>query len=562
MRAFVLTLLSLSLSGSFIAIILLALKPVIRHRFSKAFQYYIWIVVLLRLVLPVSLDVNIVDGIFRSADVFVKRQVDVIESADMGVRDTINIGNFIPQGAEQKTVNSLKIISEPWYAIFWVWLAGMVVLLALKAVDYLRFVRNMRLTDKLVHDTQMLKVFDECRQELGIVTKLCLCTNVFAKSPMLLGVFQSELVIQEKDYTSTELRYIVRHELIHYKRLDLLYKWVAQIVLCVHWFNPIVHLMIREINHCCELSCDEAVIRHMDSNEKQGYGNVLIDTVSDGIYKKGVVLTTMCEDKRTLKERLTGIMKSGKKSKIVTAISVCFFMFIFSFAVMAGTFQDVRYLPPIIFETQKSDAINVVIKNRNTFNISESGYFYANDGDVINISIKENLTGNDAKLFIFSPSGKQTTFDVVSGNYTLKLNEGKWAWNCSGMFKSGNVEIVISNQKKKDSGSSISDGSIVKIRELIVGDIFEVNFDVYKLYQEVGVDGATPVYVKVGNETIELPLSSVTEVIGTEIQLEGSAKSARLDKTVGNYKVSSSLPLYKVSMGDGEITKLIALSDF
>ena len=75
----------------------------------------------------------------------------------------------------------------------------------------------------------------------------------------------------------------------------------------IHWFNPFIYLIKKEINHACELACDEAVIKNLSSSEKQAYGDTLISVVAEHKYPLGVLQATMCEEKKSLKK------KAGKK---------------------------------------------------------------------------------------------------------------------------------------------------------------------------------------------------------------------------------------------------------
>ncbi len=72
------------------------------------------------------------------------------------------------------------------------------------------------------------------------------------------------------------MSYIFVHELIHYKQRDMFYKWLIQIVVCAHWFNPFVYLLEKEVNKSCELSCDEKVISVLDDKARREYGDTLI----------------------------------------------------------------------------------------------------------------------------------------------------------------------------------------------------------------------------------------------------------------------------------------------
>lgn len=88
--------------------------------------------------------------------------------------------------------------------------------------------------------------------------------------------------------------------------------------------------MKKEINNVCELACDEAVIRNLNTSEKQAYGDTLISVVFESKYPIGVLQATMSEDKKKLKERLVAIMKHSKKSKVIILLSgVLLFTIIF-----------------------------------------------------------------------------------------------------------------------------------------------------------------------------------------------------------------------------------------
>lgn len=82
------------------------------------------------------------------------------------------------------------------------------------------------------------------------------------------------------DIPKNDFQYIFLHELTHYKRWDMFYKWLMQIALCLHWFNPLVHLMSREITKACEFSCDEAVLTKMGQENAQDYGKTLLNAMA------------------------------------------------------------------------------------------------------------------------------------------------------------------------------------------------------------------------------------------------------------------------------------------
>ena len=74
----------------------------------------------------------------------------------------------------------------------------------------------------------------------------------------------------------TDFRNIISHELTHFKRKDMFYKWLVQVTICVHWFNPFVWLLGKEVNRRCELSCDEKVVGALSAQARKDYGDTLL----------------------------------------------------------------------------------------------------------------------------------------------------------------------------------------------------------------------------------------------------------------------------------------------
>ncbi len=88
---------------------------------------------------------------------------------------------------------------------------------------------------------------------------------------MLIGFFRPRIILPTHELEDKELFYIFVHELIHYKQRDMFYKWLIQIVMCAHWFNPFIYLLEKEVNKSCELSCDEKVISVLDDTARHEY---------------------------------------------------------------------------------------------------------------------------------------------------------------------------------------------------------------------------------------------------------------------------------------------------
>jgi hypothetical protein len=137
---------------------------------------------------------------------------------------------------------------------------------------------------------------------------------------MLVGIFRPRIVLPKRELTSLQLKGVLRHEMVHFRRKDILIKLLSVLTCAVHWFNPIVWLTRREISRACELSCDEAVITGLDAAGRQMYGDTLILVAADDRSMRPTL--AMGEDKRELKERLANIMKRKKHTKVAVTILV------------------------------------------------------------------------------------------------------------------------------------------------------------------------------------------------------------------------------------------------
>lgn len=130
-------------------------------------------------------------------------------------------------------------------------------------------------------------------------------------APLTYGILRPVILVP----TSTEwentasLQYVLAHEYVHIRCFDSIKKFALIIVLCVHWFNPLVWAMYILANRDIELSCDEAVVRLFGENKKATYARVLISMEET---RNG--LTPLCNNfsKNAIEERITAIMKTKK----------------------------------------------------------------------------------------------------------------------------------------------------------------------------------------------------------------------------------------------------------
>ena len=326
------TILSLSVSGSLLALVLFAGKPLLKNRVSKAFAYYIWLLVLLRLILPIAAPVNVVGTLFS-----IQRQSVAVTGlskppavAEQAVSTSGHPQNASPETRKRGTIPSQASAGEKpsrflwnWTKahVLWIWLAGAVMSFGWFMAAYVPFAHRIRRSCVPPHPAD-LAVFRKMSRD----QRIRLACSSYVTTPMLIGVLRPMMILPQLAYVQNamenELKNILRHELTHYRRKDVQYKWLIVAVTSLHWFNPLMPLIRREIGRACELSCDEAVISKLPAGEKRQYGNTLLTFSAGGRLPAGILATTLSEGKAELKERLVSIMNYHKKSTWAVALTL------------------------------------------------------------------------------------------------------------------------------------------------------------------------------------------------------------------------------------------------
>lgn len=339
--------LSLSISGSILAAVIFTAKPFIKNRLSKSIQYYIWLVVLLRLVLPFSFEASIMNRVFYSDNT---PQTVVTEEGEQFTNEAVNNAQILL--TEEKASDGAAVVVQPIpaaknnsiisvlknnplliYGIgLLIWMIGALASFAANILSYARFAKFMRNANTPAAEEETILL----RGLLGKKKNVTLARNKFAATPMLIGIFKPCIIIPDIAYTSKQLRNILLHELTHLRRFDIVIKWLTVTAVSIHWFNPLMYFIKKEINNACELSCDEGVIKNLSDEERQDYGDTLISMVAEHKYPIGILSTTMCEEKKTLKERLLSIMNHGRKSKLVITASVILLAGVICVSVVLG----------------------------------------------------------------------------------------------------------------------------------------------------------------------------------------------------------------------------------
>ena len=316
---------SLSVSGTLLLCLLLLFYPLYKHRFSKSWQYYIWLLVIFRFLIPATPDVSLVGELFKQ----VGQRTDVVEPAKQMESNWMHNENWREKDSLTENIALTQAedveLSEDsmWLRVWIIWLVIAIAIFIRKITLYQSFVKYLKAGSVMVEDIELLEKMGEIAKSNYIRGRVELWTNDLISSPLLLGFFHPRIVLTTKELSDVDFYYTVLHELTHYKRRDMFYKWLIQLVVCVHWFNPFVYVMERKLSQACELACDEAVLEGLSGREKREYGDMLLRAVGvGGSYKNSAAFVTLHESKKLLKGRLEAIMTFKEKTKRDFTLSV------------------------------------------------------------------------------------------------------------------------------------------------------------------------------------------------------------------------------------------------
>ena len=373
--------LSLSVSGALVGLLVLLLRPVCGRIFSKRWTYYLWLLVIARLLVPIHADVNLMEYLSENLAAVGSHLTNVAETEDdngrtgtaadvtrmedtagqdnaSGVVDAEAVGLSSVSSAEKISDSSRNRSTtvDIWASFLQVgaiiWILGVIVTALRKLIIYRRFVKEVGTACASVTNERIIMQSAEIQRKLRIGKRVPLYESTVIDIPMLIGFWQPRIylpqaLLSQMNGRENDICLILNHELVHYKRKDIWYKWLFQAALCVHWFNPLVYVFRRKFNIDCELACDETVLKLLSEEGRLAYGNVLLDVAqkdwSEGMFSgkslgthTDVPAMTLLEEKSTLKERLRGIARYRKTGLIVGLCSAAVLVLFVIAAVVCG----------------------------------------------------------------------------------------------------------------------------------------------------------------------------------------------------------------------------------
>ena len=306
------TILEISVSVSTVVLLVFLLTPLLKKRFAAKWRYWIWLVLAVRLLIPFNFHMPqpVVQISMPQRTVTVQPTVQPQTVQNAAVPTTQP-----PQTTVQPQLTVAGLLSV-------VWLMGAAVFLLFRFSGYFAFLHMVRRWSRPVREPEMREVLRLQEKELDIRRGPVFLRCKRISSPMMAGFFRPMLLLPEEDYQEEELRLILKHELIHWKRRDVWYKLLLSVANAVHWFNPIIWLMARKAGENTELVCDSEVVKGFGTDYRRRYGETILSSVRRSKICGTSFSTYFYGGAKTLKQRFANILDAGKKHRGIVTFCV------------------------------------------------------------------------------------------------------------------------------------------------------------------------------------------------------------------------------------------------
>jgi len=316
-----------SLIGSVIMLLILIIKRIFRNKLNSTFHYYIWLILLLKLILPFGPQTTFnISNLYENSYIRTSTNENTQKSQIASTKqlDNLNLGNSASTGninpTNKSVINNymnmpLKNKVNIKRVLCFIWLSGMALLIGIFFTGYKKLIEIVKISIRNI-DVTHKEILYNCMKNMNIRTKVDLFYSSEISSPSLCGFLKPKILIPVKvaaNVTDEEFKYILMHELTHLKNKDAFINWVITLLSMIYWFNPILLYGFHKMRQDREFSCDSRVISCLNKGENVHYGNALIRVLELAKSSDRLVgITPMVMNRLEIKRRIIMISKYKK----------------------------------------------------------------------------------------------------------------------------------------------------------------------------------------------------------------------------------------------------------
>lgn len=311
MMTLFLQVLELSIQASIMISIIFLLKLVFKNRLSPKWHYYIWLLIIVKLLIPIEIEsqmsiiphVDLQEQYYTSFDVVTTADEEILPL--QGMTETNSIQN--------KELNLVHLIPILWLAVF-------TVLILYNIYIEVGFYFKQK-KYKYLRDSTIEHILDKAKRELNINRYIQVKVAEESTTPKIYGIINPCIIVDESTLIKadeTMIYHLFLHEINHLKHYDLIINTLSMLVKCIYWFNPLVHIAMTRMRDDCEVACDTSVLKQLPRKDHRQYGYTLLHAIQ--LNKASTCLALSLGSKKQIARRLT-MIRDYKKSKLKTVLA-------------------------------------------------------------------------------------------------------------------------------------------------------------------------------------------------------------------------------------------------
>ena len=300
------------ISNIFICIftlVIIGTKKLLKKYLSAATQYHLCFLLFLLLAVP-FFPVQIHGSQLFSWLHFFQTDSGLNSGTDTLSELTSNTQNILLNQVNDFSVSISSRFSGGLNTIlFLIWIMG-VMIMSVLTLHSLNYVRSIKRSALPLQNQQVKTIYYDCLKELKISHQVPVYSTAFLKSPVLIGIIHPRIYIPIhliSELNPDDMRFMLLHELQHYRHKDTLIGFLMVISNILYWFNPFIWYALKEIHCDRELACDSAVLQMISTDEYQAYGMTLINFAEKLSSFSSPLAVGMSGNFRQMKRRILNI---------------------------------------------------------------------------------------------------------------------------------------------------------------------------------------------------------------------------------------------------------------
>ena len=297
-----------------IIIILLISKLIFKNNLSSRMQYNLWLLLLGLLAVPFIpfrlVSFPQISSWLRSVRNYSASHADVGANnvMDTGLSGTTNWMNNFALSVNKDTP------SVTGYILLGIWIVGMLAMMILVIKSSLRL-RTIKRSALPLQNPEVRRLYNKCLNEMKITRNIPVYSTAFLKSPIIVGFLKPCIYLPIhliSDYHESDMRYMLLHELQHYRHKDAIANYLMNFAGVLYWFNPFVWFALREMRNDREVACDTSVLKMLEEDDYENYGNTLINFIEKVSISPFPFAASLSGNMKQIKRRIINIASYEK----------------------------------------------------------------------------------------------------------------------------------------------------------------------------------------------------------------------------------------------------------